>query len=178
MGCIIPALLRYRGPVIIIDPKGENYAVTARRRRELGQDVRVIDPFGMTGAESDQLNPLDLIDPDSPDAIDTVAEIAEFLVNEKSIKDPFWDDRARSLITTMILHVVTGRPAALRHLGEVHYLLNQSAEDLEFTFKEMAKSKHDGVRRGCSLHATAESRVFASILSTAQDHTDFLRSRR
>ncbi len=176
VGCIIPALLRYRGPVIIIDPKGENYAVTARRRRELGQDVRVLDPFGITGAKADSLNPLDLIDPASFDAVDSVAEIAEFLVSKKSTKDPFWDDRARSLITTLILHISTGRPPVLRNLGELHYLLNQSNVDLDFTFKEMAKSKHEGVRRGCSLFSTAETKVFASILSTAQNHTDFLRS--
>lgn len=176
VGCIVPALLRYPGPVIIIDPKGENYAVTARQRRALGQDVRVIDPFGITGAKADRLNPLDLIDPAAPDAIDTVAEIAEFLVSEKSTKDPFWDDRARSLIITLILHVSTGRPPLLRHLGEVHYLLNQSREDLDFTFKEMDNSKHENVRQGCALQSTAEAKVFASILSTAQNHTDFLRS--
>ncbi|MGB1288308.1 MAG: type IV secretory system conjugative DNA transfer family protein, partial [Aggregatilineales bacterium] len=36
---IIPNLLRYRGPVVVVDPKGENYAVTARTRREMGQKV-------------------------------------------------------------------------------------------------------------------------------------------
>src|SRR6059058_3203032 len=34
-GCIIPALLRYPGPVIVIDPKGENAAITARRHSRL-----------------------------------------------------------------------------------------------------------------------------------------------
>ncbi|MGK7296029.1 MAG: type IV secretory system conjugative DNA transfer family protein, partial [Candidatus Wenzhouxiangella sp. M2_3B_020] len=42
---IIPTLLSYPGPVIVIDPKGENYQVTARRRREMGQRVFKLDPF-------------------------------------------------------------------------------------------------------------------------------------
>lgn len=36
VNCIIPTLLRYPGPVTVIDPKGENYAVTAEYRRQLG----------------------------------------------------------------------------------------------------------------------------------------------
>lgn len=176
VGCIIPALLRYRGPVIVIDPKGENYAVTARRRREMGQTVHVIDPFGITGEESDRLNPIDIIDSDSPDAIDQSAELAEMLVAERSMRDPFWDSRSLSLVTTMILFIAKHRPPVLRNFQELHYLLNQSNTDIGFTFKEMGKSIHDEVRRGCSIHNTAEAKVWASILSTAQSHTDFLRS--
>lgn len=176
VGCIVPALLRYRGPVIVIDPKGENYQVTARQRREQGQEVHVIDPFGIVGEETDALNPLDLIDPASPEAIDQAAQLAELLVTETSQRDPFWDNRALSLITTMMLFVATGRPPVLHNLTEMHYLLNQSDQDLGFTFKEMAKSRHPAVRQGCSIRETAEAKVFASILSTAQSHTDFLRS--
>ena len=47
VSCIIPALLTWDGPAIVIDPKGENYAVTARRRLELGQRVALIDPFNV-----------------------------------------------------------------------------------------------------------------------------------
>ena len=36
VGCIIPALLHYDGPAIVIDPKGENAAITTRRRSEGG----------------------------------------------------------------------------------------------------------------------------------------------
>lgn len=176
VGCIIPALLRYQGPVIVIDPKGENYAVTARRRTELGQKVHVIDPFGLVGDQTDTLNPLDLIDPVSPEAIDQAAELAELLVTQTSTREPFWDSRALSLITTMLLFVASARPPVLKDLGEVHYLLNQSNQDLDFTFKEMGKCANEAVRKGCSVKDTAEAKVFASILSTAQSHTDFLRS--
>jgi len=48
-GCIIPTLLRHPGPVIVIDPKGENGDVTARRRGELGQKVVILDPLGGQG---------------------------------------------------------------------------------------------------------------------------------
>ena len=59
VGAVIPALLSHEGSAIVIDPKGENYAVTAEFRRSLGQHVYVLDPFGVTDAVSDRLNPLD-----------------------------------------------------------------------------------------------------------------------
>ena len=176
VGCIIPALLRYRGPVIVIDPKGENYQVTARRRRELGQKVHLLDPFGVTGEETGALNPLDLIDPRSPEAIDSAAQLAELIVTNQHAQDPFWDSRAYSLITTMLLFVASGRPPVLRNLQEMHYLLNQKNEDMDFTFKEIFKSPLPAVRQGGAIKSTAEAKVWASILSTAQSHTDFLRS--
>ncbi|MBL4897357.1 MAG: type IV secretory system conjugative DNA transfer family protein [Erythrobacter sp.] len=176
VGCIIPALLRYPGPAIVIDPKGENYQVTARRRRELGQKVLLLDPFGVTGEETGALNPLDLIDHRSPEAIDSAAQLAELIVTKQHTQDPFWDSRAYSLITTMLLFVASGRPPVLRNLQEMHYLLNQTNEDIDFTFKEILKSPLPAVRQGGSIKSTAEAKVWASILSTAQSHTDFLRS--
>lgn len=34
---VIPTLLTYRGSIIVTDPKGELYVVTARRRAQMGQ---------------------------------------------------------------------------------------------------------------------------------------------
>jgi len=161
VGCIIPALLRYPGPAIVIDPKGENYQVTARRRRELGQKVLLLDPFGVTGEETGALNPLDLIDHRSPEAVDSAAQLAELIVTKQHTQDPFWDSRAYSLITTMLLFVASGRPPVLRNLQEMHYLLNQTNEDIDFTFKEILKSPLPAVRQGGSrsIARSAKSRV-------------------
>ena len=54
---IVPNLLLYPGSALVIDPKGENARITAGRRGKgtrtggpgLGQDVHVIDPFGVSG---------------------------------------------------------------------------------------------------------------------------------
>ena len=51
VGTIIPNLLDYPGPVVCIDPKGENARVTARERGKFGP-VHVLDPFGVTGIAS------------------------------------------------------------------------------------------------------------------------------
>ena len=56
---IVPNLLLYEGSALVIDPKGENASITAGRRGfgtrnggpGLGQDVYVLDPFGVSGIE-------------------------------------------------------------------------------------------------------------------------------
>src|ERR1700688_2511970 len=42
---IIPNLLTCEAPAIVLDIKGEAARVTARRRREMGHDVVILDPF-------------------------------------------------------------------------------------------------------------------------------------
>ena len=54
-------------------------------------------------------------------------------MTENHTKDPFWDDRAQSLVTTLLLHVASARPPVLRNLPELHHLLNQSNDDIGFT---------------------------------------------
>src|ERR1700733_11903666 len=61
-GVIVPNLLHYAGPVVVLDPKGENYQVTARRRREMGQPVIKLDPFHVLDEHTDGLNPFDVFD--------------------------------------------------------------------------------------------------------------------
>src|ERR1700722_5981043 len=70
VSAVIPALLTFQGSLVVTDLKGENYAVTARARRGMGQRVLALDPFGVAARESASFNPLDRIDPSRADAID------------------------------------------------------------------------------------------------------------
>ncbi len=91
-GVIVPNLLSYPGPVVVFDPKGENYQVTARRRRELGHTVIKLDPFGVIDDHSDGLNPLDLFELPGMDVESESQALAELL--SRGIvgqKEPFWD---------------------------------------------------------------------------------------
>jgi len=168
---IIPTLLSYRGPVIVIDPKGENYEVTARRRKEMGQRVFRLDPFEVTGDKSDSFNVLSCFNTNLPDAYDHASSLAELMLPAMAKIDPFWEDSARLLLTALILHVASARPPVLRNLAEVIYLLNQKPEDLQFTIKEMQLSKHDIVRQLGNSFSHTEAKVWASILSTAKAGT-------
>ena len=103
VGLVIPNLLHYPGSVIVIDPKGENYAVTHRYRvARLKQRIVCIDPFHVVSDKSvatDSINPLDcLVDysrppstylKQNPELLDEVGMIADSLVvRPADEKDP------------------------------------------------------------------------------------------
>ncbi len=108
ISCAIPALLMWDGPAVVIDPKGENFAVTARQRLAMGQKVFALDPFGVTRLpQSDRLNPMDLVNP-GESLEDDAAMIAALLVSPRQSfrDDPFWDERARALMVEAMTYIV------------------------------------------------------------------------
>lgn len=133
-GCIVPALLRFDGPVIVIDPKGENALMTARRRRELGQEVAVIDPMGVTGLPSASLNPLDILDPESPTFVDDAMAVVSALASpdvQADVSDGgYWRERGASFVLGVLLHVMSDLPPARRNLETVRALVNQAVGEI------------------------------------------------
>jgi len=122
---IIPNLLDYPGSVVVTDPKGENYAVTARRRQELGTTVHAFDPFDVVDGTA-ACNPLDVIDTTSPDAIDDARLLADMLVvveGRETGEQAFWNEEARALLTGLILYTVSHEPVERRILPHVRTLL-------------------------------------------------------
>lgn len=78
--CVIPNLLSYAGQIVVFDVEGKAYAATADARRAMGQLVMRLDPFGVTGPESDTYSPLDWIEPkDVSVMVSDSLEIAELL---------------------------------------------------------------------------------------------------
>ncbi|CDL00997.1 Putative protein virD4 [Magnetospirillum gryphiswaldense MSR-1 v2] len=120
VSCIIPTLLRFQGSVIVIDPKGENYAVTHRQREALGSEIHLLDPLGMfpDSPHRSSLNPLTLLDLDGMQAMDGAELLASLVTPVMSQKDPFWELAARTVLTGLILHYATrhegGDLAAIR----------------------------------------------------------------
>lgn len=131
-GVIIPNLLRYQGPVITIDPKGENYQVTARRRREMGQRVIVLDPFHIVEDKSDRLNPMDIFDLDKS-ILDCDAEmLASMLsVGHHFADDPFWSDSASAIMAGLIAHIASTFPKEERNLNSLRGLIYH--DDMDYT---------------------------------------------
>jgi type IV secretory pathway TraG/TraD family ATPase VirD4 len=118
---IVPNLAFWPGSAVVIDPKGENAIVTARRRGSgsawadgLGQKVHVLDPFNVVRTRIDDFadikasfNPLDMISRDDPESIDTAFRIAEALLPGEKSNDPFFDDAAKEFLANIALHVAS-----------------------------------------------------------------------
>lgn len=182
--CIIPALLRHPGPVIVIDPKGENVAVTARHRREMGQEVVVLDPMGITGEPKGAFNPLDLIDAESVEAVDLATGFATAMVEgREDVENAYWYQRAQFLLTSIMLHVACDRDPGQRSFARVREILSglaagrhgDEAPGLSGVALEIANSPHPEARRLRGLLQSGAREGFASILSMAQNGVDFLR---
>ena len=126
-GLIIPNLLKWPGSTVVIDPKGENAAITAKHRSKIpGHKVAVFDPFDESKLPEElkaTINPLDMIDIESDDAIDIAGLIADSLIVKANAKDMHWDESARDLITGLILHVCDTEEEEYRNLGRVRQLL-------------------------------------------------------
>ncbi|TWU04525.1 type IV secretory system conjugative DNA transfer family protein [Stieleria varia] len=103
VGTVIPNLLSYQGPVVVIDPKAEAYHVTARRRRELGHQVVRLDPFGVVDEPSDCLNPFDVLRLTGADLESDSQLLAELMATvNQSTKEPFWDIQAKAIHSGLI----------------------------------------------------------------------------
>lgn len=175
-GCIIPALLRYPGPVIVIDPKGENVAITARRRREMGQRVVVIDPMGITDQPGDALNPLDLIDIELASAVDEVAVLARALCTPtEDDRNRWWSSRGAHLaIGTMLMVLAEAHPGTASLL-DVRDRINDTASDPKQFGARMLECRHPEVRRIARMLDVGSPETLGSIIAFSQDMVDFLR---
>ena len=175
VGGVIPNLLDY--PAFVLDFKGENYAVTARARRELGHHVVLLDPFGITGASSHALNWLDTLDPDSPDVVSRAAGLADMLIAvEGTEADSHWTDTARELLRGLLVYVAT-LPADRRTMAELRRIVTASERDLADTLAEMQADPEADQRipaRAAAAHLNRPERERGSVLSTVVRHTAWL----
>ncbi len=177
VGCIIPAVLRHQGPIIVIDPKGENAMVTAKRRRALGDQVVILDPMGVTDQPADRFNPLDLIQPDQLSGVDDAAALVAALLPENLAgdKNEYWISRARQLLLACLLHVVTDLPKEKRTLTELRRIVNTMAADQEAGARRLEGSRHPEARLIAENLRIGARETLGGIISFAQEGVDFLR---
>lgn len=135
VGVIVPNLLTYPGSVIAIDIKGELTQVTARRRRQMGQKVVVLDPFGLVtekGSHADSLNPFDLFKlPNADPESDAEMLAAQFSVDHNFSTDRYWDDTGKGLAAGLIAHLATSGKPDERNPNALRKMLYM--DDLDYT---------------------------------------------
>ncbi|MEL6445858.1 MAG: type IV secretory system conjugative DNA transfer family protein [Bacteroidota bacterium] len=197
---IIPNLLGaggFSGSWVVIDPKGENAAVTARWQRDHNRKNVVLlnpwgalrDAFAKRGFETfATFNPLDLVTKGAPEnLVDDVDIIAEMLVpiRETAGVNPYFTSRARAMVAAYLLHLVTTDDVEdeERTLPTLWAWLRSDNDEFTELLGSMDGNEHPVagtvVQRAASEIASLKmtsTRVYSNILSTAQDETDFLKS--
>lgn len=175
---VIPTLLTYPGGVIVTDPKGEIAAVTADRRREMGQKVYIVDPFGREPSHA--INPLAVIRPLSPEAPEQCAEIAARIVPSTKTNDPFWENMSRKLLTGTLLFISIYAPKEMRNLTLLRRFWSSGEERLSEVLSMMMLCPDYGglIRDTATAYASAPDRTRTSLLTCVQEPLNFLNSQR
>jgi type IV secretion system protein VirD4 len=180
VSCVIPALLDYPGSMLVIDPKGENYAVTADYRRSIGHEVVALDPFGLAGGTA-SFNPMEALDVSDRSCIDDAAALAEMLV----VRDPrasadtmFWSEEAKALIAGLILLVAESE--GMHTMTTLWEILSVPPRDLTKLWRMMSASTGAGgaIKRAGDRVLQKADRVRSSVIAEAQSHMHFLESTR
>lgn len=179
---IIPNLLTYPGSIVVIDPKGENAMMTAQRRKDMGQEVHVVDPWGITSAAGlapSRFNPLDLLVPGDIDLSENAMLLSDAMIVPSDKSNPFWDESGKGYTIGPIGYVATHEDeAGNRHLGRVRDLLLLDGEDMQALHEKMLQSPYHFIKSAGARALQQEEKLRANIIATAQSQTNFLDSPR
>lgn len=120
---VIPNLLNWPGPAVVLDIKGEIFAATSGWRAANVGPVYRFDP--LSPGKSHAYNPLQAVS-DDPDHI---WEDSRFLADMLMVpggksKDPFWESRARDVLTAAIAATVRNNPPEERGMGKILDILH------------------------------------------------------
>jgi type IV secretion system protein VirD4 len=186
-----PVLLLYDAPMIVIDPKGENAAVTAKYRKEgMSHNVFILNPFnvldehfaseGFNSKETDQFesacfNPLAALNPEDDNFVSDVASLSEALIeSDVNVKDPFWPDSARELVTCLILYICTAEDYKNeRNLIQMRRLLTQNTTAFLKTMEIIARSEFAPMAQKAR-RLIDDNRTNEGIILNAISQTSFL----
>lgn len=184
VSAIIPNLLTYPGSVLVIDPKGENALTTAVARHKMGQQVHILDPWGIVAPRfripAAKFNPLDWLVNDDPDLNENAMLLADALiVKSEGGKDRFWDEEAKALLMGVILYVATEEAEKTqRHLGRVRDLLMLDGDGLKELFGNMYNAKNAVVASTGARSMQKNAELLSNVLASTQAQTHFLDSPR
>lgn len=125
VGVVIPNLLNWPDSVVVLDIKGENYAITAGYRAEHGQAVYAFSPFD-DSAHSHRWNPLSAVRTSELHRVGDLLAIGQvFFPNDGggTSSEAFFNDQARNLFLGLGL-LLLETPELPRTVGE---MLRQSS---------------------------------------------------
>jgi len=108
IGLVVPNLLHYSDSVVVFDPKGENWELTAGFRAKHGQECFLFSPDSQDG-KTHRWNPLGYIRRDPRFLVADVGGIAQLLYPTNSSSDgtnKFFNDNAQALFMGLVLYLI------------------------------------------------------------------------
>lgn len=173
VGLVIPTLLTWPHSVLVHDPKGEAWALTAGWRTHAGSRTLRFDP---AAPDSAKYNPLAAVRLETPREVGDAQAIATMIVDPdgKGLAD-HWSKTGQSLLSALILHVLyerrrEGGEGCLRDVAE---LIAKPDETFRDTLERLLDfphfpdgSTHPAVLGEARANLNKEDRELSSVVST------------
>ena len=149
LSAVVPAMLHFMGSLVVIDPKGELAAMTAKHRAErLGQDVFLLNPHRILGLGYHYFNPLAIVvflvrhPLLVKGAADEVRRIVLQLLPEPEHggNNAYFRNGSRKLLRAIILHLATWADGARCTLPEVWRILTSDTR-LRMCIEQMCQNE-------------------------------------
>lgn len=188
--------------IVAVDVKGELTAMTALHRMAAGNEVMVIDPFGVMERNYPALverhpelrsrgfNPVAALNPESPDFVDDAKALAQALITPDDKGEKHWAQSAQALAKGLAMATRLAFEDA--SLCDLRNLLGREPEDLARLIKggdidgvPVRGLAHEGGDDHPAIPASLnrfakigdDNKELQSILSTALTQTDWLDSK-
>jgi type IV secretion system protein VirD4 len=146
---VFPTLLTWKGPAVVLDVKGEIYAGTSKWRNDNVGPVYKFSP--LEPANSASWNPLTAVR-SHPDYLwEDSRFLADMMMVPSGGKDPFWENRARDVLTAAIARTCLQPDPNKRSLGEVLDVFHGVGWDKFIMTLQMAVDIRSMTRAGNSL---------------------------
>ncbi len=161
---VFPNLLMWKGAAVVLDVKGEIYEQTSKWRRENVGPVYKFSP--LDPATSHGFNPLADVRADPEYLWEDARFLADMMIVPSGAKDPFWETRARDVLTAAIARICLEEDVAKRSMGDVLDILHGVGWEKFVTYLEARVDFHSMTRAGHSL-ANMEPKTRDGVLQSA-----------
>jgi len=165
---VLPNLLMWKGPAVVLDVKGEIYDRTSKWRQDNVGPVFRFNP--LDPLRSHCYNPLTLVRSDPEYLWEDSRFLADMMIVPSNAKDPFWENRARDVLTAAVAYVCLQEDVTKRPMGTVLDIVHGVAWDKFVAYLAARADIRSMSRAGQSL-ASMEARTRDGVLQTAQSLT-------
>lgn len=144
VGIIIPTLLAWLESVLVIDIKGENYAITAGFRKwVLKQKIFKFDPTTWDSPDAAHFNPLEEIRVGTPSEVKDTQRIVNMIIDTEGKPQDHWTRTASALLMGLILYVLyCEEDKTMSRVADIINNPGQDVEDVAASLRLLAEQQH------------------------------------
>jgi type IV secretion system protein VirD4 len=161
---VFPNLLTWTGAAVVLDVKGEIYEQTSKWRRANVGPVYKFSP--LDPATSHGYNPLAQVRADRDYLWEDARFLADMMIVPSGATDPFWESRARDVLTAAIARVCLEEDVAKRSMTDVLDILHGVGWDSFVTYLE-ARVEFPSMKRAGHSLANMEAKTRDGVLQSA-----------